>query len=887
MAEINARLSAALSDRYRIERELGAGGMATVYLAEDLRHHRKVAIKVLKPELAAVVGAERFLAEIQTTANLQHPHILPLFDSGQADSFLFYVMPFVEGESLRERLDRERQLPVDEGVRIATDLAEALDYAHRKGVIHRDIKPANVLLLDGRPVIADFGIALAVGAAGGGRLTETGLSLGTPHYMSPEQATGAQHIGPVTDIYALGCVFYEMLVGEPPYTGATAQAVLGKIIAGAPEPVSSHRKTVPPNVDAAIRRALEKVPADRFGTAGEFARALAESSFRHGPLGFQRDARQAEKTVQSRIAAFAVVIWAVVATTFALWGALKATPTPSLNVTRTTVTLPVPTNGGNGSRLDVSRDGRSIVFAGGEGEARRLFIRRTDQVDIRELAGTDGATQPAFSPDGQWIVYVSNDGLAKIPSDGGPALVLARDGTFASPNWGADGFIYCVCSGNIARVPEAGGEPEVLLIPGTDGESYRYPVLVPEGRGILFTRFRSLENSDVAFLDLETRDVIPVLPSGVHARYLPTGHLVFGASNGSLMSVPFDPVRREVTGPSSQVLPKIAVFPGGATQLAFSETGTAAYLTEALSQTVRLTVLDAQGQRETLPVTAQRTRGVARFSPDGRFIVFESNDEIRLYDVALRTDVPLTIEGQNALPFWFPDGRTIGFSSVRAGSSGWDGYKIAMDGSRPEEAIFSRAGNQWPEGWTPDGRLLTSSLTLRGDYDLEIISPNDSTSSTPYLDGEWNDPTGRISPDGRFVAHNTDESGRYEVFVRGFPEPSTRVQISVNGGSEPVWSKDGRRVYYRDGNALLAATVTTAPSFQVIRRDTIFADLSDYFASNRLNPAAYDIHPDGNRFLFLALEQEGRGADAELTIVSNWFEEVRSLLGNGASPTGP
>ncbi len=250
MSDPVTRLNAALEGRYAIDRELGEGGMATVYLADDLKHERKVALKVLKPELAAIVGAERFLAEIKTTANLTHPHILPLFDSGEADGFLFYVMPHIEGESLRERIDREKQLPVDEAVKIATDLAEALDYAHRHKIIHRDIKPANILIHEGRPLIADFGIALAVGVAGGGRLTETGLSVGTPHYMSPEQATGDQAVGVATDIYALGAVLYEMLVGEPPYTGPTAQAVLGQIIAGETASATKQRASVPANVDA-------------------------------------------------------------------------------------------------------------------------------------------------------------------------------------------------------------------------------------------------------------------------------------------------------------------------------------------------------------------------------------------------------------------------------------------------------------------------------------------------------------------------------------------------------------------------------------------------------------------------------------------------------------
>jgi serine/threonine-protein kinase len=261
------RLNGVLEGRDRLLEQIGEGGMATVFLTDDLKRERQVALKILKPELAAVLGAERLLAEIKTTANLQHPHILPLYDSGEAGSLLFYVMPCVEGESLRERLDRERQLPVDDAVPMATSMAEALDYPHRQGVIHRDIKPANVLLLDGKPVISEFGIALAVATAGGGRLTGTGMSLDTPHCMSPEQATGDVGLGPGTDVYALGCVLYEVLVGEPPYTGSTPQAILGKIIRAEPVSAMKARGMVPAHVDAAIRRALEKVLADRFTSA--------------------------------------------------------------------------------------------------------------------------------------------------------------------------------------------------------------------------------------------------------------------------------------------------------------------------------------------------------------------------------------------------------------------------------------------------------------------------------------------------------------------------------------------------------------------------------------------------------------------------------------------
>jgi tRNA A-37 threonylcarbamoyl transferase component Bud32 len=285
MSEIIDRLNTALEGRYRILEQIGEGGMATVYLADDLKHERKVAVKVLKPELAAVVGAERFLAEIKTTANLQHSHILPLYDSGQAESFLFFVMPYIEGETLRDRLEREKQLPVAQAVRIAGAVADALDYAHGRGIIHRDIKPGNILLQGDNPFVADFGIALAVGAAGGSRLTETGISVGSPWYMSPEQATGDRQVGPPSDIYSLGAVLYEMLTGEPPFIGTTAQAILGKIIQGGPISAAESRPSVPANVDATVQKALEKLPADRFPSAREFAAALANPAFKHGTQG--------------------------------------------------------------------------------------------------------------------------------------------------------------------------------------------------------------------------------------------------------------------------------------------------------------------------------------------------------------------------------------------------------------------------------------------------------------------------------------------------------------------------------------------------------------------------------------------------------------------------
>jgi hypothetical protein len=384
MPDIPLALSRALVDRYHLEHDLGAGGMARVYLATDVKHHRQVALKVLRPALAAVIGAERFLKEIETTANLQHPHILPLFEPGQVNGTVFYVMPFVEGESLRDLLHREKQLPVDDAVRITREVASALDYAHRHGVIHRDIKPENILLHDGQALVADFGIALAASTPGGARLTETGLSPGTPPYTSPEQARGERQLDARTDVYALGCVLYEMLLGEPPFTGPTAQAIVAKVVTEKPPLVTALRDSVPARVAGATQRTLAKLPADRFHSAAELADALA------------------------------------------------------------------------GRRVSQS-------FPDDAG-TNRVFLRDLASTEAVPVAGTDGATDPSFSPDGEWIVFAAGGKVRKVGVQGGPAIDLAGSNTGIAASSGPDGTIVHdpVVPGGLARISAAGGSPEPL-----------------------------------------------------------------------------------------------------------------------------------------------------------------------------------------------------------------------------------------------------------------------------------------------------------------------------------------------------------------------------------------------------------------------------------------
>ncbi|MEK6689543.1 MAG: protein kinase, partial [Gemmatimonadota bacterium] len=396
------RLSAAVADRYRIERELGQGGMATVYLAEDIKHDRKVALKVLRPELAAVIGADRFLAEIKTTAALQHPHILPLFDSGAADGFLFYVMPFIEGETLRDRLNREKQLPIADAVRLTTEIAAALDYAHRRNVIHRDIKPENILLHDGSALVADFGIALAASKAGGTRMTETGMSLGTPHYMSPEQAMGEREITARSDVYALGCVLYEMLVGEPPFTGPTAQAIVAKVMTEKPAAPGQFRDTVPEYVDKVVLMALAKLPADRFASAAELSSALASGD---GATG--RGTRTSRVPVRRDTTVLVGALAAAVIGFAGLAGwALTREPTGIRDV-GLPPTAPITSSG----RFALAPDGSFIVYPVAQGEASQLWYRRLDGVEGGEahpIPGTEGAyAKPYISPDGQRVAFAS------------------------------------------------------------------------------------------------------------------------------------------------------------------------------------------------------------------------------------------------------------------------------------------------------------------------------------------------------------------------------------------------------------------------------------------------------------------------------------------------
>src|SRR4029077_1705740 len=543
MPELLTRLQTSLVDRYRLDSEIGAGGMATVYLAHDIRHDRRGALKVLRPELSAVIGADRFLAEIKLTANLQHPHILPLFDSGAADSFLFYVMPFVAGETLRNRLVREKQLPVADAVRIATEVASALDYAHRHGGVHRDSKPQNIRLHDGQAMVADFGIALAASKASDERMTETGMSLGTPYYMSPEQAMGDREITGRSDVYALGAVLYEMLTGDPPFTGSTAQAIVARVVTESPRALLPQRHTVPPHIEAAVLTALEKLPADRFGTAAEFAQALANPKYSVAAPAANGATRAA---ALSRSRGRNPVIWgalgvAGLATVAALWGWLRPAPIPLINryslLFRPTEELRPQGTAGN---LAISPDGTKLVYIGPSEGGTRLWLREHDKLRSTPIPGTEGAVSPFFSPDGRQLGFIRNGRTVRILSlEGGPPITLSDSINSSGGDWGSDGYVYVEVDSGLGRVRATGGPVEPVYNVSADRREIgaEWPNVLPGGRGLIFRLRRGGQTPsefDIMGMTLP-HGVAQPLVRGIYARYAASGHLLVVTAEGKLL----------------------------------------------------------------------------------------------------------------------------------------------------------------------------------------------------------------------------------------------------------------------------------------------------------------------------------------------------------------
>jgi serine/threonine-protein kinase len=878
MSESLTQLSAALADRYVIERQIGAGGMATVYLARDLKHDRRVALKLLSPDLRAVVGADRFLSEIRVTANLHHPNLLPLFDSGSADGLLYYVMPYVEGETLRQRLDRERQLPVDEAISIAGAVAGALDYAHQHGVIHRDLKPENILLQHGQPVVADFGIALAVSKAGGERVTQTGLSLGTPQYMSPEQATGDRAIDARSDIYSLGAVTYEMLTGEPPHAGSTAQAIIARLMTEEPRPITVLRRTVPEHVDDAVRHALEKLPADRFATAGAFAQALSGGAI---PYHTHHARPVAGRPATSRALVATLASMSVLAMVFAaLW--LRA-PQPDSRLLQFVLDTPehtiIPTNE---SVVALSPDGGTVAYtARAEGSPEvSIFVRRLDSLSARpdSIAGI----APVFSPDGKWLLYLgTGGGIRRQPVAGGTSDLLNTirggwQGYGVSPR----GEIAFSSQGSLWRIGENGANVRILSPDTSKGEiSYPDPIFLDD-KTIAFWIQRSdgAPGNGVGITTLGGGEHSVLNIPGNRPFRMLDGHLLIGTEDGSLLAYPLNLRRRQITGPPVVLLDSAVWIITGGLQLSIAENGTLAYLRGRSHRS--LAIIDKRGSL-IAEAPGEREYGGAALSPDGHRVAATVvrttvggatvvKADTYIWDVDSKSMVRFADNASS--PHWSSDGKRIAYREstsrwrdriVWKPSDGSGSPEVLTEAPTPHSTITDLA-------FVPGGRELLvvardSGATSQSDiYTMSLVS-NDRT-LRPLVASNFNDVSPAVSPDGRWLAYVSNESGRFELYIRPFESPAGRVRITTGGGGNPQWLPSGRRLVYNAGTRRLIADVAEVGGRIVSTpRDTLTRD-----------GTRQSVDATGQRILVVRDPPGWR-----IVVVKNWLAEARRKLKGG------
>ncbi|MEZ4584806.1 MAG: protein kinase [Gemmatimonadales bacterium] len=792
-------MNAALADRYRIERELGQGGMATVYLAYDVKHDRKVALKVLRPELAAVIGGERFLVEIKTTANLQHPHILPLYDSGRVDGTVFYVMPFVDGESLRDRLNREKQLPVGDAIRIATEVAGALDYAHRHGVIHRDIKPENILLHDGRALVADFGIALAASRTeGGSRMTETGMSLGTPHYMSPEQALGERDLDARTDVYALGCVLHEMLAGEPPFTGPTAQAIVARVMNSEPEPVTSLRKTVPPEVEDAILTALAKLPADRFASAAELALALET-----GVPGGRTRARAARAPAAStgpRAVRFAWPAGFALAALAAIWGWLRPAPTAELPPSRLAILTPgLGASTALSRLLDITPDGRTLLYNEPVGAEIGMVRRALEDVEATRIPGVPATTGPLISPDAREFLAFGIDGqMFRYPMEGGNGKPLPRG--LPRPiglAWGSDGSLWLSPqtdrTAGIVRVRPTGEvthllgpEPADLVVSQVlPGDRYALAV-----RGPIGTAFGApflLDLADGATSPLFSFDVVEV-------RYT-SGLLVYVLPNGTMEAIRFDLRTRQPSGAPVAIATGVALTGGGQAQFAVATNGTVAYVPD---EPRSLVFVDRAGNARPA-VPEGHNFHIPRFSSDGRHLLtdFTGPDgrDVWLIDLAGGAMSRVTFDRDGHDATWEPDGKSVTYASALRSGGTLSFYRTRPGRAGEVDSLFSSPAASYPGVWLPDGSAIVTagnSLTAGSRGDIAVIRNRGRGPIEPVVATRFEESFPAVSADGKWVAYTSDQSGAMEIYVRSLAGDGDQVRVSLTGPNSLSGRQAGR-----------------------------------------------------------------------------------------------
>jgi serine/threonine protein kinase/Tol biopolymer transport system component len=897
---------------YEILSGIGAGGMGEVYQAHDTKLGRDVAIKIL-PEAFAhdTERLSRFQREAKMLAALNHPNIATIFGLEHSDGVQYLVMELVLGETLQERVRRDAPVPVEESLAIAKQIAEALEAAHEKNIIHRDLKPANVKLTpEGKVKVLDFGLAKAFEGDSTNEdmgnsptlsqaATMQGVILGTAAYMSPEQARG-KTVDKRTDLWAFGCVFYELLTGRQAFNGEDITEILAAVIKTEPD-WSCLSETTPAAIRLLLRRCLQKDKTLRLRDAGD-ARIEIQEALAAPPTAVATTAAPAARSWRERLAWTTAAVF-VLATIALASGFVLRAPKPPQPMPAMRLIAEIGVDASLYTSLPsaiLSPDGTRLAFVASDADQkRRIYVRSLNQLQATALSGTQNAHNPFFSPDGQWIGFFADGKLKKISVQGGAAVTLCDAADDRGGSWGEDGTIVFTknSSAPLSKVSSAGGAPQPLTtLDNQAGEiTQRWPQVLPGGKAVLFTsntRQSNYEDSDIVVYSMVSGQRKTLQHSGTYARYLPSGHVVY-MHEGTLFAVPFDLQRLEVTGQPAPILEGVASNAGnGSVQFSFSNTGNLVYIGGHSGFTnVSIYWMDHDGKFLPLRETAGGYANPA-FSPDGKRLALEiregSKSDVWVYEWERDTLTRLTLAGEiNGSPVWTPDGQRIVYSSQQKDglSSLW---WMRADGAGDAQRLVESKSSQYAGSWRPDGKVLAFRQDNTGTgLDIMTISVEGDEKSgwkpgepKAFVNSAFNEMNPAFSPDGRWLAYMSNESGNYEVYVRPFPGPGGKWEISTAGGGYPKWARNGKELFYQTmDNKIMVVTYTASG-------DSFHADKPQPWSPGQFTSLGanytFDLHPDGKRIAVLkAPGTEQNAAVNKVSFIFNFFDEVRSKFPPG------
>jgi serine/threonine-protein kinase len=897
---------------YQILAPIGAGGMGEVYRARDTRLGRDVAIKILPRAFTADADRlARFEREARVLASLNHPHIAAIYGiedaptdaGGQARAL---VLELVEGETLAGRIGRSgsKGLPIKEALDIARQIVDALDAAHEKGIVHRDLKPANIKIApQGIVKVLDFGLAkLEAGGAdkAGGEFTEAptitvddtreGLVVGTAAYMSPEQARG-QAVDKRTDIWAFGCVLYEMLTGRSPFARSTTSDTIAAVLDRDPA-WDALPSTVPPAVHRLLRLCLEKDPARRLRDAGDIRIEIDDALANKTPESLS-NRPAASRPIVKWLALVAVVVAAVSASWRWINSSREADSASEQRASRFSIQFPPdsPMIGGIGvgSQIALSPDGGSLVFTARAVEGiNYLYLRRLDQLESRRIPGTEGAVDPFFSTDGEWVGFFAGRKLMRVALSGGPPQTICELDTPAAGSgatWSSDGTILFAKTGaGLWRVPSAGGVPTAVTRLNDRETNHAWPEVLPGGKAVLFDVQTDSGGSQIYAQSLETGERRAIGP-GVGAHYLTSGHVVYGVGS-SLFAVPFDAARLQITGTPARVVDNIfskrGAGAGAVLQAAISRTGALVFI-PATPPLETLVWVDRIGNERALNLPS-RSYVQPRLAPDEHRLAVmiareDASLDVWLWDLSRETLSRLTDDGGHNYLLWTPDGHRLSFLSnsgpIASGSRGTITWKRVDDSSAAVETLLTGQTAGAPLSWTPDGRILAFvNLHPVTRQDIWILALDGKAQPRPFLQTRFAEGGPAFSPDGRWLAYVSDESGRSEVYVQPFPGPGEKIAVSTDGGYEITWPRRGHELFYRSGDSMMAVDVTTGATFTAGKPRRLF---DRRFERSTAVWPNYDVTADGQRFIMVKSAEEFT-SPRQMTVVLNWDQELKRLL---------